>query len=287
MRTGERTVGPVDADLDPAPGALPAVAEAAPLEPMTIAREGWRGDRVPAFAMVLAAIAIIAGVVASALGWMETPAESGRAMAAIAVLCAIAGVCLRGILRWRHEFVLDADGIALWRSDTRPHESEWSRIAWSEMADRDATLEGSLATLAVISRDQRWIVLEEDPAPPRTIEFVRRFMAEAERHPRVEMLPPLPVDNEPRGEPLVSLPGLLRLGGLVAFTFGSLAAVRIWGISPEPTLGGVMLLFLSGGGLRLWSELDSSDIAYADRDARTWWRRMRNRLRRLLGIRHV
>ncbi|HEX6041267.1 hypothetical protein [Longimicrobium sp.] len=287
MRTGERTAGQIEADLDPAPGALPAVEEAAPLEPMTVVREGWRGDRVPEFAMVLAAIAIVAGVVASALGWMETPAESGRAVAWIAVLCVVAGVRLRGILRWRHEYVLNADGIALWRNDTKPGESEWSRIAWGEMTDRGATLEGSLAGLAVVSRDRRWIVLEEDPAPPQTVAFIRRFMAEAERHPRAEMLPPPAVDSDPRGSPLVSVPALLQLAGLTAFTFGSLFVARTWGIAPEPTLGGLMLLFLSAGGLRLWADLESSDIAYADRDARGWWRRMRNRLRRLFGIRHV
>jgi hypothetical protein len=274
----------MEADLDPAPGALPATEGATP--PLVV-REGWRGDRVPDFAMVLAAIAIVMGAVASVLGWMETPGESARAMTWIAVLCVAAGVRLRGMLRWRHEYVLDADGIVLWRSDTRPKESEWSRIAWSEMTDRGTTLEGSLAALAVVSRDRRWIVLEEDPATPRTAEFIRRFMAEAERHPRVAMLPPPPVDSDPRGSPAVTVPALLQLGGLTAFAFGSLFVARTWGISPEPSLAGLMLLFLSLGGLRVWADLESSDIAYADRDARGWWRRMRNRLRRWFGIRHV
>ena len=57
-----------------------------------------------------------------------------------------------------------------------------------------------------------------------------------------------------------------------------------------PTLPAVALLaflVMLFAGLQLWMELDSSDIAYADRGARTGWRRTRNRLRRLLGIRHV
>lgn len=286
MRTINGTTVERSADLDPAPGTLPATAETS-LEPMTVVREGWRGDRVPEFAMVLAGIAIVAGAVASGLGWMETPGESARSMAGMAVLCAAAGVRLRGMLRWRHEYVLDTDCIALWRSDSRAAESEWSRIAWSDVTDRGATLEGSLAALSVMSRDRRWIVLEEDPAPPRTVEFIRRFMAEAERHPRAETLPPLPVDLEPRGEPLVSVPGLLRLASLMVCTYLSLTIARTRGVSPGPTFAGLVLLVLCLGGLRLWMELESSDIAYADRDARGWWRRMRNRLRDLFGIRHV
>lgn len=40
-------------------------------------------------------------------------------------------------------------------------------------------------------------------------------------------------------------------------------------------------------GFRLWLKLHDSDLAYADRGARSFRRRTRNRLRRLLGIHDV
>lgn len=286
METRERTATDAAGDLDPAKGALPAVC--APLEPMMLVREGWIGGSVPNFLMTLVLIAIVAGVVADGLGWMETPAESAWAMGGIAVLCALAGVRLGWMLRWRHEYLLDPDGISQWRSDAPPAVSEWTSIAWRDIADRDAKVEGSLGSLGVVSRDRRYIVLEEDPASPRTIEFIRRFMAEAERHPRAAILPPASHgSNLDAGTSFLGMSALDLVGGVAPFLAASAIAARVWGVPAEPTGAGLALLVVLAGGLRLWTELDSSDIAYADRGARTWWRRMRNRLRRLLGIRHV
>lgn len=282
METRERTATDAAGDLHPAPGAVPVVD--APLEPLMLVREGWVRDRVAPFMIMLLVIGIAAGVVADALGWMETPGESARAMAGIAVLCAVVGVRLRWMLRWRHECVLDADGIAYWRSDAPAEESEWMRISWRDITEWSSTVQRAGAGFAVVSRDGSFIAVGDDPAPPGTVEFIRRFEAEVERHPRAEALP---LDPDPRGTPFLSVSTLLYVGGMGAFALASVAVARARGVSTDPTLPGFALLVVLAGGLRLWTELDSSDIAYADRGARTWWRRTRNRLRRLLGIRHV
>lgn len=272
------------ANLDPPPAAVPAPV--ANVEPMTVVQEGWSGEGVFFFLAGLGGAAVTVWLGMDLAGLIRTPAEAARALGLIGMGGVAAFFPLRRrLLRYRHEFRLDAEGVSLWQSDPAQPEREWTRIPWTDILVFATDIGPNVVRMAVVCSDRRYIELTEKPPRPGTVEFVHRFQQEAERHPRVAEAPP--EIHEPRGDPVLGLRTLAYAAGGGVLVWAGVAMQGRLRVPPAlqlPVLFGAMLLYL---GVRLWLQLDDSDIAHADRGSRTWKARARNRLRAWLGIRHI
>lgn len=268
---------------------LPAASpeERAAIEPLTesvmLVQEGWSGEAIFFLLASLAAAAVAVFVVTDAVGMMPTPGAAAWTLGLTAAGCLVAAPLIRRRLRYRHEFTLSPEGISVWRSNPAQPEDEWMLIPWTDIVDGSVVVDRSRARMVVVSGLRRLMALQEQPARPETVAFMRRFEQEARRHPRVEPIP----DPGPVGAPFFSVRTLGYVGATVAL--GGAAAVGGRSLDEAPGLYMTMAV-LSGLlmiGVKVWLQLDDSDIARSDRRGRGRKARIRNRLRRLLGIRHV
>lgn len=274
------------AAADPGAASRPVPA---PLEPMTVALTGWNGWRVLKFTLALLAAACGTLRVAPALGW--TQADGGIVFlgAGFAGCGVVAAVLSLPWLRYRHEYVLDAHGITQWQSDARAYENEWTRIGWDEIAEWSAWVNERMATFLVVAGDGRFLGLTQRRPGVGTLELIRRLADEVDRHPRLPKLPYPAAHSAAADRPRRSWTErvvLLMLSVVVlGVANGSLLAVLGLKLAPVSVMvAALAVLYLA---YRLWMQLDDSDLAWADRGGRTFRRRTRNRLRRLLGLRHV
>jgi hypothetical protein len=272
------------AGLDPPPSAVPAPI--ADIEPMMVVQEGWSGQGIFFFLAGLGGAAVAVWLGMDLAGLIRTPAEAARTLGLIGLGGIAAFFPLRRrLLRYRHEFRLDAKGVSLWLSDPALPEREWTRIPWTDILVFATDVGPNVVRLSVVRSDRRYIELTEAPPRPATMAFVRRFQQEAERHPRAPEVSP-EMDG-PRGDPVFGLRTLAyaAVGGALVWVGNAMQGrLRVPATLQLPILFGAMSLYL---GVRLWLQLDDSDIAHTDRGSRTWMGRIRNRLRALFGIRHV
>jgi hypothetical protein len=284
MQVREWPGGDAAADLDPAPGEVPA-----PLAPMTVVLRGWNAWRVIKFVAAL----LYAGYLMVTNAW-GLPLALGGTAARIAVGFAgcgmLAGVLLLPWLRYRHELTIDANGITQWHSDARAHDNEWTRIGWNEIAEWSAWTNERVATFLVVAGDGRAVGLTQRTPGEGTLELIRRLTDEVDRHPRVPRIPdppPRPVEHESAKKMGCADRMVLLFVSFVVLGLANGYLVAALGLKLAPVWVMAAAIAVPYLAYRLWMQLDDSDRAYADRGGRTFRRRTRNRLRRLFGLRHV
>lgn len=287
-------------DAMPAPGQLvPEQAQpAAAMLPdgLQVGIEGTSTDRAVVLAVGLLVLALLGLAVAHSTFPYPTTAERLASLAAIAGACGAAGaVAYRTFIRHRKEYRLDEDGIVLevWhRGESRP----WvTHVPWAEIADYTVSVTPDAAMLRVASVRGYTLTLRDRPARLSTRELIRRFIEQAERHPRAVRPPPGMTEESwfvlgPLvGEQDTSLRGFLIYAGAAVLLIVGIPMLRLFlrvPTVPDGTrnivLAGVMLVTI---GWSLWMVLEDPDRARADGHSRRPVARLRRWLRKVLGIR--
>jgi hypothetical protein len=197
----------------------------------------------------------------------------------------VAWLVHRDLVRRRREFRLDAGGITVevWPLNGDP--PRVTHVPWAEIADYTVFVDHEKAHLRVVSTRGYTLTLDDRPPRLSTRELIRRFVEQADRHPRAaEPTPrrkgaPLP---DVTGEQPPILSGCLTLFALIMV---SSAVETFLDPSFAQKMAGFAGFGLVGLGVHLWWTLDDFDVAVADRDSRRLMARLRRWLRRVLGIR--
>jgi hypothetical protein len=231
--------------------------------------------------------ALMAGVYA--VEWMDPDPHLSLWLSNYAFLALGVGVLTwlakRELVRPRREFSLVDDGIAVTVWDVIGEVPHVKHVRSNEIADYTVYVDRDRAFLRVVSARGYTLTLDDRPPRLSTREFIRRFVEQAERHPRA-------AEPQPRraGAPLPDVTGEREpvYGGLLAF--GAFVAVSsiaeaFLDLSSAQEAGGIVALGVTALGLYLWWTLDDSDVALADRGSRRLVARLRRWLRRVLGIR--
>lgn len=289
-------ISPLHASRQPgsplAPAELDPAASAAPLarteddaslfpEDLRVVSEGastWR-------AAALAGGVLLAGSIAYG-AWnntilMPAPGERSAWALTIGACCAaLAATLYPRLARYRRDVRLTDEGIESRVTYGRAKRPWLTRIAWTDIAEYRASNWDDAVRLDVLSGRGVQITLEEVPPRRSTRELIRRFEARAGRHPRIQLTAGVPLGNESNRR----YPRLLAASAVALVALEGVVDV------PVPTwmrLAGLGTLGLLAGGFALWLQLGDSDVAHADRTAGTFGARLRNRVRRLFGIRHL
>lgn len=196
--------------------------------------------------------------------------------ASIAVTSAWLGWVIRP-MRSRSEYRLTEEGIVLTVLHGTHPKPRVTRIRWTEIADYTVSLDGETLRLRVVSTRGHTISLKSSPPTLSTREFVRRFIVQAERHPRAPH-PRTAMDERSRADSM-------RLIGFLGFFVASAIAEATLDFSEEQESMGSLVIIVVALGLYLWHTLDDDDIAHSDRTSQRLMARLRRWLRRVLGIR--
>lgn len=282
----------------PAPGPLmPEQArEAAAMLPpgLRVETEGTSAGRLVLLAAGLLVLALFGLVVAYSTFPYPTTSEWLASLAAIIGTCAAVGaVAYRAFIKHRKEFRLDEEGIVVhvrYPAEARP----WTtHIPWTEIEDYTVSITPGAAMLRVASVHGYALTLHDRPARLSTREIIRRFAEQAERYPRAT--PPVS-PHEPGYVPSaivdaqnVSIRGCLTSMGVAMVFIVGFPIIRLVIDFPEfsrsTRIAAFAAVVLLAGGWWLWTALEDSDVAMADRDSRKRIARLRRWLRRVLGIR--
>lgn len=269
-------------NLDPTGSAalVPVAAAPEPLADTPLVHTGGV-SRLRAAALVagLACVGLTAYATVTYYTLMPMPGERLRQGAMIAAGVGVLGLLLRPLIAVRAEYRITGEGIErrVWYGrESRP----WiALIRWTDIADYRVSQWANAAHLGVESADGVRITLKDVPPRHSTREFIRRFSAEAERHPRA-------VRRTERMDEAAETKWTLR-GAMHVAVAGTLVVLHELVGDRAPLwvqLAGLGALLLTVGGIAFWLQLDDSDVAYADRTAGTRGARLRNRVRRLLGM---
>jgi hypothetical protein len=231
--------------------------------------------------------ALAAGVYG--LEWMDPDPHLSLWLSDYTFLAAGIGVLAwlakRDLVRPRREFCLVDDGIAVTVWPLAGGTPRVKHVRSNEIADYTVYVDHDRAYLRVVSARGYTLTLDERPPSLAARELIRRFVEQAERHPRA-------AEPQPRraGAPLPDVTGEREpvYGGLLAvgaFVVVSSVAETFLDLSFAQEAGGFAALGVAALGLYLWWTLDDSDVALADRGSRRLVARLRRWLRRVLGIR--
>jgi hypothetical protein len=197
----------------------------------------------------------------------------------------VAWLLHRDLVRRRREFRLTESGITVEVSPLVPGEPRVTHIPWAEIADYTVSVDYEKAYLRVVSALGFTLTLEDRPPRLSTRELIRRFVEQADRHPRA-------AEPQPRREgwPLPDVTGErppILAGCLIVFALilVSSAVETILEPSFAQEMAGIAVLSVIGLGVHLWWTLDDFDVAVADRDSRRLVARLRRWLRRVLDVR--
>jgi hypothetical protein len=283
-----------DEALVPSPAAIvPAQAsETASLLPgdLRVVVEGTTASRLPLLAAFLLLVVFFALGVFESAWMMDTGNERRGSYALLAGLCAVLGwLGHRVLMRYRKEFHLAEDGIAMevWHpTDRKP----WvTHIPWTEIEDYTVSVDREKAFLRVASVRGYTVTLHDRPPRLSTRELIRRFVEQAERYPRAVRPTPSAAEHPHwigESEPSVweALAPIATWFAVFVQLFILRATLDIE-LSPAQTLAilaGMAAIFF---GLHVFTTLDDFEVALADRDSRRLVARLRRWLRRLLNIR--
>lgn len=273
---------------DEEPVAAPLVAasekEAAAMLPdhICVVVEGTSRNRVPLLS------AAVLGTAALAYGAFKTVmVMPGLAQYhAFFALMVGGGVVLsafgyRRFIPHRKEYRLADNGIVLevWHgADLKP----WTtRIPWTEIRDYAVSFDRETALLRVESVRGYTISLRDRPPRLSTREFIRRFVDEAERHPRAVRLAEVVSGPDDDVTHDISATGCLGYSALalIGVIFNNLVEISV-----AQQVVGWAAMGVIGFGLYLWSTLDDYDVAHRDRTSKRMIARLRRWVRRMLNI---
>lgn len=251
--------------------------------------EGWSSNRVPALAALVTSFLIVGLAVPDALFSMPSPGGRVRFLAATAAVCALVGwLGNRLFVRHRGEYRLTDDGIELkvWhRVDRKP----WvTHIPWTEIEHYTASIDYQGALLRVDSVRGCTLLLHDHPPRLSTRELIRRFVEQAERHPRAVAARPVAAvpTQVSQGMPPAEIPPQLR-EGCVFLAIGTvgIALQMAVDLSTAQRVAAWTGLGVIGVAAFMWNWLTDSDLAHTDRASRKLMARARRWLRRVLNMR--
>jgi hypothetical protein len=195
---------------------------------------------------------------------------------------ALAWLAYRDLARPHKQFRLAHGGIVVEVWPVEGYPPRVTHVRWAEISDYTVRVDHTRAFLYLES--VRGYALTLDDRPPRlsTREFIRRFVEQAERHPRA--VPRQPRNDASRlpdvtGERAPALPGFLAYSALVVV--GSFAG-PVLDLSLVQQMAGIA----AGGliGLAVWRALEDWEIAGKDAESDRLIARLRRWLRRVLRI---
>lgn len=265
--------------------AVPALADPragdAPVQDTRrVVEDGISPVRLGVLAGVLGLVGTVAYRTLTAQNLMPYPGDRVREALLVCAGTAVLGLLCRPLVRRRSEYLLTERGIECrvrYGIEPRP----WvTPIAWQDIASFRELDTASGVRLEVVSATGLRISLRGDARRRAAREFIRRFVAEAERHPRAARPADLP---EVTGG--VVRNALLFLGSTAVFaTLGPVTGVEL---PLAAKVAGAALVALAGWGFFFWTSLADFDVAARDRAVNTLGARLRNRVRGLLGMRVV
>jgi hypothetical protein len=227
-------------------------------------------------------------VVALALGVRATEGMynlEGQVLFVGGPCAGLAWLFYRDFVRRRRAFRLDDDGITV---DVQPFTGGLpysTQVPWTEIEDYSVVVDPREASLRVVSVRGFTLTLRDRPPRLSTRELIRRFVEQAERHPRA--VPPQPRAEGARlpdvtGEHAPMLGGCLTI--VAVAMVGAFAEVLLEPSFAQELMGiALVAAVLMGGGL--WFALDDAEIARSDARSTRLIARLRRWLRRVLNIR--
>jgi hypothetical protein len=249
--------------------------------------EGWSSNRVPALAALVTVFLLVG------LAVQDAPSPGGRVsfLAATVAVCVLVGwLGNRLFVRHRGEYRLTDEGIELnvWHLvDRRP----WvTRIPWTEIEHYTASIDHHGAVLRVDSVRGCTLLLRDRPPRLSTREFIRRFVDQAERHPRAVAAGPVSAvpAQEAEAVPPAEIPPQFAVGcGYLTLGTVGMALQTAVELSTPQRVAGWTGLGVIGIAAFTWNQLTDSDLAHTDRASRKLMARVRRWLRRVLGIRII
>lgn len=277
MLAGDPAGAPVPEPLVP-----PGDREAAALLPddLCVTTEGTGVTR-----LVIIATALLVALVLGVSGMEELSADLGDRVFVAAGFAMLAWLACRDLVRPHKQFRLAREGIVAEVWPVEGHPPRVTNVPWTEIAHYTVRVDHSRAFLYVES--VRGYTLTVDDRPPRlsTREFIRRFVEQAERHPRA-------VPRQPRkdGSRLPDATGEHSPAFLGFLAFSALVVV---GAFVGPILDLSFMQHVAGvaaGGLlalaaAFWRVLEDREIAGKDAESDRLTARLRRWLRRVLRIR--
>ena len=232
---------------------------------------------------------IAAGLLGSlALWWTGTEGMyilPGQILFAGAPSAMLAWLANRFLVRRRREFRLVDDGIEVEVGPLAVGAPRVTWIPWAEIEDYDVSVDHEKAFLRVMSVRGFTLTLHDRPPRLVTRELIRRFVEQAERHPRA--VPPQPRAEGARfpdvtGEYALALRACLAF---LALTFGAATVETVLEPSFAQKMTWIAAVGLAVLGVLFWFELDDAEIARHDVESTRPIARLRTWLRRTLGIR--
>ncbi|HEX6373845.1 MAG TPA: hypothetical protein VF006_33260 [Longimicrobium sp.] len=221
--------------------------------------------------------------------WTQGMYHPGEEILFVGGPCAVlAWLAHRNLLRRRREFRLVDVGITVEVWPLAGGEPRVTHVPWAEIADYTVFVDNEKAHLRVVSARGYTLTLEDRPPRLSTRELIRRFVEQADCHPRAaEPTPrrkgaPLP---DVTGEQPPILAGCLTLFALVVLVVLSSAVETALDLSFAQEMTGLAALGMIALAVHLWWTLEDFDVAATDRDSRRLIARLRRWLRRVLGIR--
>ncbi|HEX2081676.1 MAG TPA: hypothetical protein VHG08_28490 [Longimicrobium sp.] len=197
----------------------------------------------------------------------------------------VAWLIHRDLVRRRREFRLADGGITVEVRPLAGGPPRVTHIRWTEIADYTVSVDYEKAYLRVVSAGGYTLTLDDRPPRLSTRELIRRFVEQADRHPRA-------AEPKPRrkGVPLPDVTGErppILAGCLTVFAFIMVSSAVETFLEPSfaQEMAGIAVLSAILLGVHMWWTLDDSDVAVADRDARSLIARLRRWLRRVLRVR--
>jgi hypothetical protein len=196
---------------------------------------------------------------------------------------ALAWLANRDLMRPRREFLLLPGGITV-DARSRVDTPRLTHIPWTEITDYTVSVDARKAFLRVESVRGFTLTLLDRPPRLSAREFIRRFVEQAERHPRA--VPP-----QPR-KPGTTLPDVTgareRKPGGCAALLGFIVLNSIGEAFLDPSFGqkmaGAAVLGVIALCANLWWTLDDAEVAATDRGSARLMAQLRRWLRRVLGI---
>lgn len=280
----------VGGDQAPAGPLVPADARAAAdLLPgdLRVTMEGATPHRVGILGGSVLALAVLAMEVFGNAAVPPTGAQTGAFYAALLGGCAlVGGLGYRLFARCRREYRLTDEGLVLqaWYGAGR---TPWvTDVPWTEIEEYTASATPDAATLRVVSVRGYTLTLHDRPPRLSTRELIRRFVQQAEQHPRA-VRPPSAAVRVSSAE-LEEEEGFRRAAvKVLAALLAVVAAVDVgnrFSISPAQMGLRLAAVALVGFALYLWSALDDPDVAWRDGTSRKRMARLRRWLRKVLGM---
>ena len=248
-------------------------------------------ERTSAGRLALIAVGLLAALAlgVAVMEWMYPDPHTALWLTNYAFLAggigALAWLANRDLVRRRREFRLLDDGIAVAVQPLTAGPPRTAHVPWTEIADYTFSVDPEKAFLQVVSVRGYTLTLKDRPPRLSTREFIRRFVEQADRHPRA-------VEAEPRaegsrlpdatGERAPALGGCATVLGVVLVTSAVETFLDPSFAQEAAAIIGVGLIFMT---VTFFLDLDDPEAAGSDATSIRLIARLRRWLRRVLGIR--